>query len=818
MKKISLIMIFLLSILLVSCVEKEEPKFDPDKYLDLENIVFDDFDNGIDPNMWVIGNSKWGVGNGGVIYENVHYTNDGIVVLQTNGDLYDGPLRGIGNNHGRRTGAMITTREALGPGRFEVRMRIMPRFGSTTAMWTYYYDNGMNHEIDIESNVENDFRKVWTTNWISLTEYSTVSNTLDFAQNDFEWRTYRFDWFTDPKRIDYYIDDVLVSSQSSYVPDHAGEFNIGNWFPDAWAGVPDFETDYTYVDWFKYTPFKEQPYTPTPANNQSPSNFYPSEAIEHPIANLISNAGFETDAPAWRYPVTSGVELLEGEGLNGSRGIFVPQNDIAYQFVTGLDETFEMTFSVHAKLPLNGSGYVLLEFYPAETQKIDQYMIEFNSSDEDFIADTFYGKEFTFNVPLGTKRVEVSLIGGDSGIYFDDLFFNLTKKPRPEIVEEGDDVQRLNIDFKNGIDSNVWAVANQRWGGTHHGGVIFQNVHYTEEGNLLIQANGDYYEGPLKGVEQNNGKRTGGAIYTKEAFGPGSFEVKAKLMPRFGATTAFWTFNYLDGINSEIDFEFNVGNDFSTVWLTNWLTETNYNNHTHQMDSFHNDGNWHIYRFEWHTLPTPHIKYFIDGKLAYTEHTKVPTMSARYWIGVWFPNNWAGDPNFETDYLEVEYFKYESFPDHPYVVGPTGASSPTAFYPTAPIKKPVSNLLPHGNLDYETGYMLTGDAVISNGELKTGLLGSAESLITGLNDAFELTLKLKAKASNNAVVRIEYLDKDLNVISGEDIIVSNLNANTFTNFTSVINLVEGTRAINVIFEGTNITYDDLFINLTHKVN
>ena len=51
-------------------------------------------------------------------------------------------------------------------------------------------------------------------------------------------------------------------------------------------------------------------------------------------------------------------------------------------------------------------------------------------------------------------------------------------------------------------------------------------------------------------------------------------------MPRFGATTAFWTFNYLDGINSEIDFEFNVNNDFSTVWLTNWLTETNYNNHT----------------------------------------------------------------------------------------------------------------------------------------------------------------------------------------------------------------------------------------------
>lgn len=816
MKKISLIIIFILSLILVGCVEDGGSQFDPNKFLDLDNIIFDDFDNGIDPNMWVVGNSKWGVGNGGVIYENVHYTADGIVVLQTNGDLYDGPLRGIGNTHGRRTGAMIKTREALGPGRFEVRMRIMPRFGSTTAMWTYYYNNGMNHEIDIENNVENDFRRVWTTNWISLTEFSTRSHELPYPQNDFEWRTYRFDWFTDPKRIDYYIDDVLISTQESYVPDHAGEFNIGNWFPDAWAGVPDFETDYTYVDWFKYTPFKDQPYTPTPANNQSPANFYPSAPIEHPIANLISNAGFESDTPAWRYPVTSGVEMLDGEGMNGSRGIFVPQNDIAYQFVTGLDETFEMTFIANAKLPAGGSGYILLEFYPAETQKIDQYMIRFNSDDEDFEPNKYYQKEFTFNVPLGTKRVEVSLIGENSEIYFDNLFFNLSHKPRPDIVED-DQVIRMYEDFKDGIDPNVWAISNQRWGGTHHGGVIFQNVHYTTEGNLLIQANGDYYEGPLKGIEQNHGKRTGGAIYTKEALGPGSFEVKAKIMPRFGATTAFWTFNYLNGINSEIDFEFNVNNDFSTVWLTNWLTERDYNNHNHQMDSFHNDGQWHVYRFEWHTLPTPHIKYFIDGELAHTEYTKVPTMSARYWIGVWFPNNWAGVPNFETDYLEVEYFKYESFPDHPYVEGPTGATSPMPFYPSEPIQRPLANLLPNGNFNHSTGYMLSGGAEVVEGELRTNVLGSAETLISGMNDSFNLTLMLKAKGATNGLVRIEFLDKDNLVIDGMDILVTNLNQNTFTDFTTSFNLSSGTRSINVIFEGSNITYDDVFLNLTDKV-
>lgn len=67
-------------------------------------------------------------------------------------------------------------------------------------------------------------------------------------------------------------------------------------------------------------------------------------------------------------------------------------------------------------------------------------MIEFNLSDEDFIVDIFYGKEFIFNVFLGIKCVEVFLIGGDFGIYFDDLFFNLIKKFRFEIVEEGDDV------------------------------------------------------------------------------------------------------------------------------------------------------------------------------------------------------------------------------------------------------------------------------------------------------------------------------------------------------------------------------------------
>lgn len=95
--------------------------------------------------------------------------------------MYDGLFCGIGNIYGRCIGVMIIIREVLGFGRFEVCMCIMLCFGLIIVMWIYYYDNGMNYEIDIESNVENDFRKVWIINWISLIEYSIVFNILDFV-------------------------------------------------------------------------------------------------------------------------------------------------------------------------------------------------------------------------------------------------------------------------------------------------------------------------------------------------------------------------------------------------------------------------------------------------------------------------------------------------------------------------------------------------------------------------------------------------------------------------------------------------------------
>jgi len=49
----------------------------------------------------------------------------------------------------------------------------------------------------------------------------------------------------------------------------------------------------------------------------------------------------------------------------------------------------------------------------------------------------------------------------------------------------------------------------------------------------------------------------------------------------------------------------------------NIVTSINYSNPYN--DPYSTDGNYHIYRFDWYTEPTPKIDYFIDGILHYTQ-------------------------------------------------------------------------------------------------------------------------------------------------------------------------------------------------------
>jgi beta-glucanase (GH16 family) len=427
--------ILLMLVVLIGCKAEDNDKklFNPDDNLDLENIFFDDFKNGIDIDKWEIAYQQWGYGNNGVIHKNVNYTEDGIVVLQANGDLYAGDFTGVNSTDGRRTGGALITNEAFGPGRYEVRMKVLPRFGATTAFWTYYYHHATdeNHEIDIEINVNNDFRETWFTNWLTVDDSEHRKVNTEVVHNDGEWHTYKFEWHTNPERIDYYIDDVLLHTSYSRIPTFAGRLWVGNWFPNGWAGTPDFETDYTLIDWVRFTPYLNNPYVETDGGRSNFPNEYPTEPIELPQNNLVSNAGFEGREEAWRKETTSSVQIVEEEGINGSNALFVPHDDITYQFITGMDETFEMIIKVSGKFDeaTSDGGYVLIDAMPLDTRILESFIIHFDSSDDDFVDGEYYEKILTFSLPEGTRRIKLNLIGGSTGgIYFDNLYMNLVSK------------------------------------------------------------------------------------------------------------------------------------------------------------------------------------------------------------------------------------------------------------------------------------------------------------------------------------------------------------------------------------------------------
>ncbi|WP_183574955.1 glycoside hydrolase family 16 protein [Mucilaginibacter sp. X5P1] len=230
-------------------------------------------------------------------------------------------------------------------------------------------------------------------------------------------------------------------------------------------------------------------------------------------------------------------------------------------------------------------------------------------------------------------------------------------------------------DFKSSVDTTIWHINDTKWGenpakGTQ-GGVVPENV-IVKNGHLKIRALGDYYSGPVKGHGQNT--KVGGAITTIQRFASGSFEVKAKLCPRPGALSAFWTYyNENDDYNHEIDFEFPGHNkppyapdssDLHYGLLTNWTGVHEDQYYTKDM-YFGNqiDGQFHLYRFDWHTGGNgekPRIEYYYDNKLMYTSYEHIPTHASNFNVGIWFPN-WIKKADFISDYMYVDWVKITPF-------------------------------------------------------------------------------------------------------------------------------------------------------------
>ncbi len=270
----------------------------------------DDFSNGLDASKWLIAKRQWGGSNanGGVIPQNVSISGDGVLSLIGNGDLYAGPLRGINKNgslrpDGKRTGACVVTKDYFASGRYEVRMKVLPHFGACSALWTFFYHETypggpsgpcqvVNHEIDIEqpgrpggANSEFSFNMALCNTWEGENTGEYTTNYVDFGcpQNDGQWHTYRFDWHTNPKKVDFYVDGTLKNTCTTNVPTIAGRFWVGVWFPNGWAGAPDFDRDAMLVDWVRITPFNESgdQFIPEVSSNNgwAAANEYPKAEI-----------------------------------------------------------------------------------------------------------------------------------------------------------------------------------------------------------------------------------------------------------------------------------------------------------------------------------------------------------------------------------------------------------------------------------------------------------------------------------------------------------------------------------------------------------
>lgn len=279
-------------------------------------------------------------------------------------------------------------------------------------------------------------------------------------------------------------------------------------------------------------------------------------------------------------------------------------------------------------------------------------------------------------------------------------------------------------DFTNGVDYDNWIISEDCWG-SNKGGLTVKNMFYTDEGTLLMRATGNYYSGDeIRGYGQvKDGKCTGASLVSKFTTGPGRYQVRMKPFPRLGACTAFWTYSnrpvagQQENDNHEIDIELPGGthygiHSFKYMMNTNYITEKYMDNSDFVMSEVTNgkiinlnDGKFHTFGFDWYTNPEV-IVYSVDGIVTCVSDIFVPYLTTRMWLGVWisFNDAFMGAPNYESDFMEVDWVKYIPFdytqPYTPCTVDQVSISTPRENYPNKPTSHPIVNKIANGDFEY----------------------------------------------------------------------------------------------------------------------
>lgn len=260
-------------------------------------VLFDDFSHGFQFSKWFVIKKQFGPNNGGIVPLNVNIR-DSQLVLTGNGDRYSGPVVGVRKNAGKydyttrktRVGGGIFSHQYFGSGTFSVRARVLPYLGAYSAFWTFWYGedgaNITNHEIDIEVPGRNETTQVSSFDYMLgntfVTERAVQTNYIDqsvkslHALNDGLFHTYTIDWYAGSPNVSpyvkFYVDSILVGTNTQHVPTLAGRFWIAIWFPDQVAGTPNFDQADMVIDWVKITS------NPSPYDQYVPES-YPTDGI-----------------------------------------------------------------------------------------------------------------------------------------------------------------------------------------------------------------------------------------------------------------------------------------------------------------------------------------------------------------------------------------------------------------------------------------------------------------------------------------------------------------------------------------------------------
>lgn len=229
-------------------------------------------------------------------------------------------------------------------------------------------------------------------------------------------------------------------------------------------------------------------------------------------------------------------------------------------------------------------------------------------------------------------------------------------------------------DFNDSIvSSTIWDYADKSWSAgsvsnPSHGGVIPELINISN-GVLALRGHGNLYTGDIMGIGRKT--KVGSCVISKSKHASGRYEFKAKIIPQAGALSAFWTFDFKayasadsGNINHEIDIEIKKNNtEFNQALCNTWIYEKVATMRTNNTFYNQDDGNYHIYRFDWHTGGNgiqPRVEFYYDEELKETITTNIPSRMSQLWIGNWFPS-WAGIPDFAVDTMFVDWVKIIPF-------------------------------------------------------------------------------------------------------------------------------------------------------------